>query len=154
MNLIAPLLCPERIRLKLDASSTSRVFEEAGRLFANSLGLDATQVAETLAEREAMGSTALGQGIALPHARLKGLRQAQAAYMRLDLPISFNAPDGKPVADLLVLLVPEKATEAHLELLAEAAQMFADRRFREQLRNQDDAAAVQQAFADWPATAQ
>ena len=151
MNLIAPLLCAERICIKAEATTRNRIFEEAGRLCAGSLGLDATQVAESLAEREAMGSTALGQGFALPHARLRGLRQPQAAFMRLDQPIPFNAPDGKPVSDLLVLLVPEKATEAHLQLLAEAAQMFGDRRFRETLRLQGDAAAVQQAFADWPA---
>lgn len=153
MNLIAPLLCPERIRIDLDAGTRHRVFEEAGQIFAMAPGLDATQVARALAERELLGSTGLGQGFALPHARVKGLRQPQAAFMRLHLPIHFHAPDGKPVSDLLILLVPEHATEDHLQLLAEAAQMFGDRRFRDHLRNQGDAAGVQQAFADWPAIA-
>ena len=151
MNLIATLLSPERIRIDLQANTKSGVFAEAGQLFAGSPGLDATQVAESLATREKMGSTGLGHGIALPHARVKGLRQPQAAFMRLRPAIPFDAPDGKPVSDLLILLVPEQATEAHLQLLAEAVQMFGDRRFRDHLRNQGDAAGVHQAFVDWPA---
>jgi len=153
MNLIAPLLSPERIRIDLDANTRSRVFEEVGQLFAAHAGLDAMRVVESLSVREALGSTGLGQGFALPHARVKGLRQPLAAFMRLSLPIPFDAPDGKPVSELLVLLVPEQATEAHLQLLADAAQMFGDRRFRDHLRKQGDAASVVQAFADWPAIA-
>ena len=153
MNLIAPLLAPECIRINLDANTRSRLFEEVGQLFAAHAGLDATRVVESLAARENLGSTGLGQGFALPHARVKGLRQPLAAFVRLSLPIPFDAPDGKPVSELLVLLVPEQATEAHLQLLADAAQMFGDRRFRDHLRNQNDAASVVQAFADWPAIA-
>lgn len=153
MNPIAPLLCPERIRIDLGASTRSRVFEEVGQIFAATSGLDAVHVAKALAERELLGSTGLGHGIALPHARVKGLHQPLAAFMRLCSPIPFETPDGKPVSDLLVLLVPEHATEAHLELLAEVAQIFADQRFRDHLRDQGDAAGVQQAFAAWPAIA-
>lgn len=153
MNLVAPLLSPECIRIDLDASARSRVFEEVGQLFSAHAGLDAIRVVESLMAREKLGSTGLGQGFALPHARVKGLRQPLAAFIRLSLPIPFDAPDGKPVSELLVLLVPEQATEAHLQLLAEAAQMFGNRRFRDHLRNQNDAASVYQAFADWPAIA-
>jgi len=151
MNLIAPLLSPEHVRIDVDASGKSRIFEEVAQIFAALPGVDATHVVESLAAREKMGSTGIGQGVALPHARIKGLRQPLAAFMRLRHPISFDAPDGKPVSVLLVLLIPERATEEHLQLLAEAAQMFSDRRFRDQLRNQNDAAAIRQAFADWPA---
>ena len=153
MNLISPLLSPERILIDVDANTRSRVFEQVGQLFAAHTGLDATSVVESLTVREALGSTGLGQGFALPHARVKGLRLPLAAFMRLSLPIPFDSPDGKPVSELLVLLVPEQATEAHLQLLADAAQMFGDRRFRDHLRNQNDAASVCQAFADWPAIA-
>jgi PTS system nitrogen regulatory IIA component len=153
MNLIAPLLTAERIRIDLDASAKGRMFDEIGRAFAAHNGPDATLVAESLASREKLGSTAIGQGVALPHARVKGLHQPLAAYLRLLLPMSFDAPDGKPVSDFLVLLVPEQATEAHLQMLAEAAQMFSDRRFRDRLRNQNDAAGVYSAFAHWPAVA-
>jgi PTS system nitrogen regulatory IIA component len=97
-----------------------------------------------------MGSTGLGHGVAIPHARIKGLRTAVAAIVRTRLPIPFDAPDGKPVSDMVVLLVPEKATEEHLQILASVAQMFADRQFREKLRTCVDASSVRRLFADWP----
>lgn len=150
MNKIAPLLSSARIRLDLDVRSKSRLFEEAGRLFAANLQLDAESIAESLNKRELLGSTGLGQGMALPHARIKGLTQPAAAFVRLTPPIPFDAPDGKPVSDSLVLLVPEQATEVHLQLVAEAAQIFADRRFRERLRKQSEVAGAYQAFVDWP----
>lgn len=153
MNMIAPLLTSERIGLNLAVNAKSRALVEVSRFFAMSLGLDAMHIAERLAEREKLGSTGLGQGIALPHARIKGLSQPAAAFVRLSLPIAFDAPDGKPVSDLFVLLVPEKATEVHLQLLAEAAQMFADQNFREGLRKQGSAVGVYQTFVDWPVIA-
>jgi PTS system nitrogen regulatory IIA component len=153
MNLIAQFLSPDRIRIDLDASTRSRAFEEVGQICTVDAGLDATLIVESLDAREKLGSTGLGQGIAFPHARVKGLRLPLASFIRLRPPISFDAPDGKPVSELLVLLVPEQATEAHLELLADAAQMFRDRRFRDYLRNQSDATGVYRTFADWPAIA-
>ena len=80
------------------------------------------------------GSTGLGEGIAIPHARVENLSRIQLAYLRLKTPIPYGAPDGKPVSDVLVLLVPKQATEEHLWILAETAQMFADHRFVERLR--------------------
>ena len=151
MNLLTGLLTPERVRIDLETSARGRLFELAGRLFAAYPGLDEARVVESLEGREKLGSTGVGQGVALPHARVKGLREPLAAFVRLRLPIPFDAPDGKPVSLVFILLVPEHATEAHLQLLAEAAQMFCDRRFREQLRQQTDVAGVIRAFADWPA---
>lgn len=153
MNLIAPILCPERIRVGLELSDKARVFAEAGQIFAGQAGLEAARVTESLAARESLGSTAVGQGVALPHARIKGLRQPLAAYMRLREPLAFDAPDGNPVEELFVLLVPEHATEAHLKLLAEVAQMFGDLYFHDHLRRQNNAAGVYQVFADWPTIA-
>jgi PTS system nitrogen regulatory IIA component len=151
MNPIATILAPERIRINFDIRDKSGVFAEAGRIFADYAGLDAARVAESLAARESLGSTALGQGVAFPHARIKGLRQPLAAFMRLREPLPFDAPDGNPVKELFVLLVPQQATEAHLQLLAEAAQMFGDLYFHDHLRRQNNAAGVFQVFADWPA---
>lgn len=153
MNPIATILSPERIRIHLDIREKSGVFAEAGRIFAGSAGLDAARVAESLAAREGLGSTALGQGVAFPHARIKGLREPLAAYLRLSQPIDFDAPDGNPVDELFVLLVPQQATEAHLLLLAEVAQMFGGLYFHDHLRRQKDAAGVYQALADRPAAA-
>ncbi len=150
MNAVAQLLAPEDILLDLDVSTKQRVFEEVGRLFDRRHRLAQTLVVESLNARERLGSTGLGQGVAIPHARIKHLRQAVAAFVRLKLPIPFDAPDGKPVSGMLILLVPEQATEQHLQLLAEVAQMFCDRSFRDQIRNCVDTASVCKLFATWP----
>ena len=149
LNTIAKMLSPEDILLDLDVPTKKRVFEEVGRLLERRHGLAQTQVLESLSAREKLGSTGLGQGVALPHARVKHLQQAVAAYVRLKLPIPFEAPDGKPVSEMLVLLVPEHATEEHLQLLAEVAQMFCDRDFREQLRMGVDADGICHLFRNW-----
>jgi PTS system nitrogen regulatory IIA component len=150
MNQVASSLSTERILIDLTASGKAQLFADAGRLFAAQGGLDPAQVAASLMAREKLGSTGLGQGVAIPHARVKGLRQAHAAFIRLRPAIAFDAPDGKPVSEVLILLVPEQATEMHLQMLSEAAQMFSDRGFRDHLRDQRDVAGVWRAFADWP----
>lgn len=96
-----------------------------------------------------MGSTGLGQGIAIPHGRIKGLKEAHGAFLRLATPVQFDAPDGLPVGLVFVLLVPEAANEHHLQLLSELAQMFSDKGFREQLTAASDAAAAYALFAQW-----
>jgi len=98
MNQIAELLPLANIALDLDVASKSRLFEAAGALFAASSGLDATTVSASLAAREKLGSTGLGQGIAIPHGRIKGLKEARGAFLRLKQPVPFDAPDGKPVS--------------------------------------------------------
>jgi nitrogen PTS system EIIA component len=153
MNRVGAVLAAGRIRLDLPAVTKSQILDEAGRLFAPLDGLDAPRIAASLVARERLGSTGLGHGVAIPHARLPEVRQSIAAFVRPSLATAFDAPDGKPVSEVLVVLVPEHASEEHLQLLAEAAAMFSDRRFRDHLRNQDTAAGVYRAFADWPATA-
>jgi nitrogen PTS system EIIA component len=149
MNQISQLLPVANILLDLDARSKERLFETLGTLFEGNLGLPRSVVLGSLLAREKLGSTGLGQGIAIPHGRIKGLREACGAFVRMKEPIAFDAPDGKPVAQLFVLLVPEQATEQHLQLLSELAQMFSERSFRERLANAPDAAAVHREFADW-----
>lgn len=90
-------------------------------------------VATGLSRREQVGSTGLGEGIAIPHARVEDLSRIQLAYLRLKQPIPYDAPDGRPVSDVMVILVPKRATDEHLQILAEIAQIFGDRRFRERL---------------------
>ncbi|MDR2000865.1 MAG: PTS IIA-like nitrogen regulatory protein PtsN [Zoogloeaceae bacterium] len=149
MNQIAKLLPVENIVTGLDASSKKRVFEQAGILFENRHGLARSLVYEALFAREKLGSTALGQGIAIPHGRIKGLKEARAAFLRLTAPVQFDAPDGKPVGYVFVLLVPEAATEHHLQLLSELARMFSDKGFRERLATAADAAKTHALFANW-----
>ena len=149
MNLIAKLLPTANVVVGLEASSKKRAFEQAGLLFENNHGIARSTVFDSLFAREKLGSTGLGQGIAIPHGRIKTLKDALGAFIRLAEPVFFDAPDGKPVSMLFVLLVPEQANEHHLQLLSELAQMFSDRAFREQLLNAPDALAAHALFAQW-----
>jgi PTS system nitrogen regulatory IIA component len=149
MSQIAELLPTGNILLDLDAGSKSRLFDAVGALFEANHGLSRQTVVNSLQAREKLGSTGLGQGIAIPHGRIRGLREAQGAFIRLKSPIPFDAPDGKPVAQVFILLVPEQATEQHLQLLSELAQMFSDRDFRGRLAAAPDAGAVHRLFEQW-----
>jgi PTS system nitrogen regulatory IIA component len=149
MNQIADLLPATNILLDLDAGTKSRLFDAVGGLFESQRGLVRASVVDSLMAREKLGSTGLGQGIAIPHGRIKGLKTALGAFVRLRSPIAFDAPDGKPVGQVFVLLVPEHATEQHLELLSELAQMFSERSFRERLAAAPDAAATWSAIRNW-----
>jgi len=146
MNPLANILPVSQILLDLEASSKKRVFEQAGMLFESHLGLARSVIFDSLFAREKLGSTGLGQGIAIPHGRIKGLKQASGAFMRLSTPVPFDSPDGRPVSLLFVLLVPEQATEEHLQILSELAQRFAERTFRDALSAAPDAAAVVALF--------
>lgn len=153
MTQIADLLPAANVLLGLDAPTKTRLFEAVGALFEANRGLPRSTVVDSLSAREKLGSTGLGQGIAIPHGRIKGLQQAQGAFARLAAPIAFDAPDGKPVSQVFVLLVPEHATEQHLQLLSELAQMFSDRQFRDQLAAADSPAMLYSLFAQWQADA-
>ncbi len=149
MTLVAKLLSPSHVVLDLQASSKKRLFEQVGLLFENHDGIAKSLVFDSLLARERLGSTGLGQGVAIPHGRIKGLKEAVGALVRLGQPVAFDAPDGAPVELAFVLLVPEKATEKHLQLLSELAQMFCDKALREAIRRAADAAEVHQLITAW-----
>lgn len=149
MNSIAQLLSTETILLDLDVASKKRVFEQVGLLFENVKGIGRAQVFDSLFAREKLGSTALGQGVAIPHGRIKTLKSAVAAFVRVKAPIPFDAPDAKPVSHIYVLLVPEHATDEHLQILSELAQLFGDKQFREELSAATDPLTVKKLFAEW-----
>jgi PTS system nitrogen regulatory IIA component len=146
MNQIAALLTADRIVIDLDVASKAALFDAMGALLERDAGLAPGVVAASLAAREKLGSTGLGQGIAIPHGRIRGLTRAIGGFARLAHPVAFDAPDGKPVSQVFVLLVPEHATEAHLQLLSELAQMFSERTFRDELAQVPDAPAVLALF--------
>ena len=120
MSLIAPLLPASRVIADLDVASKKRVFEHIGQLYEDTIGLPRAVVYDSLFARERLGSTGLGHAVAVPHGRVKGLKEAAAAFVRTRQPIPFEAPDGHPVNLIFVLLVPEKATDLHLQILSEA----------------------------------
>jgi nitrogen PTS system EIIA component len=143
---LAAILTPADIVLDLDVPTKKRAFDEIAQFVGARHNLLAEDVHASLADREKIGSTALGQGIAIPHARVHSLSHPVAAFVRLKIAIPFDAPDGKPVSDMLVLLVPEDATDAHLQVLAEIAEMFCDKSFRDRLRACDQVAEVHTAL--------
>ena len=149
MSLVAKLLNPGHVLVDLQISSKKRLFEQAGLLFENQDGIAKSSVFDSLFARERLGSTGLGQGVAIPHGRIKGLKEAQGALLRLAQPVPFDAPDGQPVTLVFVLLVPEKATEKHLQILSELAQMFSDRTLREAMARAADAPALHQLVTAW-----
>lgn len=146
MNRLSVILPADQVLVAVDATSKKRAFEEAGLLFETLHGLNRALVTDSLFARERLGSTGLGHGVAIPHGRIKGLKQAAGAFMRLATPVPFDSPDGRPVDLLFVLLVPEQATEEHLQILSELAQRFSDRAFREKLQTASDPAAVLALF--------
>lgn len=149
MNLLSRLLSPANVLLDLPASSKKRVFEQAALLFENNQGVARAKVFDSLFARERLGSTGLGQGVAIPHGRIKGLKEAVAAFVRLAEPVQFDAPDGRPVQLLVFLLVPEQATQQHLDILSELAQMLSDKSFRENLINAAEAGIAHTLLASW-----
>jgi PTS system nitrogen regulatory IIA component len=149
MNHISQLLPPSNVIIDLDVASKKRVFEQAGLLFENTFQIARNQVFDSLFAREKLGSTGLGQGVAIPHGRIKGLREAVAALVRMKEAIPFDAPDGQPVNIACILLVPEKATNQHLQILSELAQMFSDKKFRESILNSKDAKEIHKLITDW-----
>ena len=149
MNLITQLLPLSNIIVDLEATSKKRVFEQAGLLFENTLHIAQYKVFDSLFAREKLGSTGLGQGVAIPHGRIKGLPKAAAAFIRMKEPILFDAPDGRPVNLICILLVPEKATDQHLKILSELAQMFSVKSFRESLLTSKNTEETHQLISNW-----
>jgi len=149
MNLIAKLLPPSNIVLGLDVTSKKRLFEQAGLLFENNQGVARSLVFDSLFARERLGSTGLGQGVAIPHGRIKGLKEPVGAFVRLAQAVPFDAPDGKPVNLVFLLMVPEQATDRHLQILSELAQMFSDSELRERLTGDPDASSLHQHITTW-----
>lgn len=149
MSTIASLLQPEDIVLDLVVSTKDELLAAIGWHMERSHGLPHRAVTQDLSRREQIGSTGLGEGVAIPHARFEKIDRILIAYLRLDLPIPFDAPDGKPVHDILVLLVPKQAAEEHIRILAETSRMLSDRRFRGRLRQCGDPTQVKQLFDAW-----
>jgi len=149
MNLVSRLLPPNHVLLDLDVSSKKRLFEQIGLLFENTRQIPRARVFDSLFDREKLGSTGLGYGVAIPHGRIRALKEPACAFVRTASPIPFESPDGAPVSLVFAMLVPEHATEAHLELLSELAQMFSDAALRDALARAADAATAHRLITEW-----
>ena len=149
MNRVSRLLPQAHVLLGLDVSSKKRLFEQIGLLFENSRQIPRSRVFDSLFDREKLGSTGLGYGVAIPHGRIKVLKEPVCAFVRTSAPIPFEAPDGAPVNLVFAMLVPEHATEAHLEILSELAQMFSDAELRAALASTEDIQAAHRMITEW-----
>lgn len=139
---LSPLLDPDRIALIADPVDRDQVLDAAARLLAGDSPADAAAIADCLRQRERLGSTAIGHGVAIPHGRCSVYGEARAAFLRLDHPVDFDAGDGESVDLVFAMAVPEQFTQQHLQLLSELAERFADAGWRDALRTAPDAGAL------------
>ena len=152
MNALTDLFALDRIALNSPSKNRTEAFAAVGQLFSKQAGLEAEAIVSFLNAREDLGSTALGAGVAIPHGRVKGLKQPIAAFVKLQEPIEFAAPDGEAVSILIFLLVPEKATQQHLEILSSIAQLLSDQDTRKLLASEDSPEKVCEILQAWSST--
>ncbi|MDT8388052.1 MAG: PTS IIA-like nitrogen regulatory protein PtsN [Thiogranum sp.] len=147
---ISELLSPERIACRQDSSSKKRSLEILSALLASSLPeFTEGEIFDSLIGRERLGSTGLGQGVALPHGRVQGLKHPLAAAMTLSKSVDYDAIDRQPVDLMFALLVPEESTEEHLQILARLAEMFIDPDFCAKLRGCQDSEQCFKLISNW-----
>jgi PTS system nitrogen regulatory IIA component len=139
---IGDLLEPGAVTLRVSAANKRQVLGVIADVAARVFGVDADETLESLIEREAAGSTGVGQGVAIPHARLTGLDRVRAVFMRLETPVAFGAVDDKPVDLLVALFAPKDADSSHLRALARISRVMRQPDLREQLRKARSADAV------------
>jgi PTS system nitrogen regulatory IIA component len=136
------LTSPDAVLAPLRANGKKQVLQDVAESAARLTGLGAREIFETLLQRERLGSTGIGDGIAIPHGRSVDLQRLQALFVRLEKPIDFEALDGQPVDILFVLLAPETAGADHLKALARVARVLRDKPTLERIRKAHDADAI------------
>jgi PTS system nitrogen regulatory IIA component len=150
MDTTTQWLCPQEIELDLDVRSRWEGLRAVSAMSERSQRLSAPPVFRALWRREEAGSTAVGNGFAIPHARIKGIAEPVTVYVRLKAPVDFAAPDGKRVSELFVILIPADGADAkYLQLLALVAEVFSDTDFRARLAAASDTQDVRSAFSQW-----
>lgn len=139
---IASLITPESVIAGLKGNGKKQILQDLAGHIARVAGLGERLVFETLLQRERLGTTAIGQGIAIPHGRIAGLGRLVGFFAQLARPVDFEALDGEPVDLVFVLLAPEDAGADHLQALARVARLFRGGNVAQKLRQTDDAAAI------------
>lgn len=150
MNRFGELLTPARVSCRNIVGSKKRAFEMLSELVSkDEPQLNQAEVFTSLIERERLGCTGLGHGVAIPHGRLKGLKHAVCAFMKLSQGVDYDAADKKAVDMICALLVPEQSTNEHLEILATLAEMFSDPAFCARLHAAKNGEEVYQLLVSW-----
>jgi PTS system nitrogen regulatory IIA component len=144
------MLAPQAIALDVEAQGKIALLEAAARILKGCCGIEADPVFRALYRRERAGTTAVGDGLAIPHARIPGIDAPVTLYLRTRTPLRFGAPDGKPVSEFFVIVVPVGgAPETQLGLLREVAERFSQPAFRALLAAASSATDVAAVFARW-----
>lgn len=151
LNEIAKYLRAQDVCLDWDVADKGALFDAIGRHIDQEHDVPHDWVVQSLSRREQNGSTAVGKGVAIPHARVNGLERTLAVYVHLASAIPFDAPDDKPVSHVLALLIADPPSARHLNLLAEVSQLFSDQRFRERLDAAANRQEVRDLFSTWRA---
>jgi nitrogen PTS system EIIA component len=152
---IGDLLAPQGVVLRGGASSKRQALHAVAEAAAQALGMDEGRVFDALLEREALGSTGLGSGVAVPHARLPGIERVTGVFVRLDTPVAYESVDDRPVDLMFALFAPPRDGAEHLRALAAVSRALRSSELREQLRQARTTDAVRALFVrdDVPATA-
>jgi len=150
---ITDLVAPEAILPALKVNSKKQALQELAARAAELTGQNERAIFEVLLQREKLGTTAVGYGIAIPHGKLPKLDKLFGLFARLDRPIDFEAMDGAPVDLLFLLLAPEGAGADHLKALARVARLLRDQEVAKKLRASNDAQALYSVLALPPASA-
>lgn len=145
---LSDIIGPEQIVTSLKAGGVKQLFKEIGGRAQEQLGLDCGQVVEGLLDRERLGSTAMGGGVAIPHARLAGIDKIAGFFLRLDRPLDFEAADGLGVDLVFVLLVAEDSGSDHLRALAKVSRRLRDEETCTKLRAGGDQNALYALLTD------
>lgn len=149
---IADLIAPRNVVAQLRVSNKKQALQELAKRAAAMTGLSDRAIHEVLVERERLGTTGIGNGIAVPHGKVPGLTRLFGIFARLDRPIAFAAIDDQPVDLIFVLLAPEDAGADHLKALARVSRMLRDRTMCEKLRGTDNADALYALLTDQAAS--
>ena len=139
---ISDLLKPEAVVAHLKAGNKKQALQELARHAGAITGVNERKIFETLLERERLGTTGVGNGIAIPHGKLPGLRRLYGVFARLETPIDYEAVDGQPVDLIFLLLAPNGAGADHLKALARVSRLLRDRGVCDKLRGSDSGEAI------------
>lgn len=146
------ILDASAVKVLNNVSSKKRLFQDLGEIFAASYGLDAGDVVSALQERESLGPTGVGRGVALPHARLDGLDRVIGAFLRIEKPLDFDAIDRQPVDLVFALFAPEGGGVDHLKALALVSRTMRDSGTCAKLRANSDTAILHTVLTEGPST--
>lgn len=149
MTHLSKILPLTNVLLDVEAIDKQDLFAQIALLLEKHCSVARTVVLENLLAREVLGSTGLGRGVAVPHGRIKGMKTAMAAFVRLKHPVDFDSPDHQPVQMMIVVLIPDNVTQEHLEILSEIAEMFSNEAFRGLLSSEPSPGTIHEQIISW-----